>query len=784
MENVAREYPFRSVLSLKPLIDYLEKNNIVPEGRKHCLRDDFLELLAQTPELSQPITDMAVLEKNKEMVERLMSLVFAVANWEIDAVAAVVPYYITPVVASPQFTRLFLDENGSFHGRVNINERHVSHWRVIRAYLLILEKVYNVHINFNYPFVRIVPDPDTGLDRHFKVNVDFRFVEINPVGELRKLTESDIDFILEHITDPEEIRKLLPPEAFELRGFTVLQAVDVTETEVLSALERDLIDQQSIISRVGFTRLQQRLRTLFGRPKLMAGLAAVQDDQVLLVNRGCVNEQNCIFAESKHLSLASMKGTIFDRVLTSEEVMLVPDVQKDFGGFGEDNVMPEEAKSLMIAPLRYRERVIGILMLACPHPRDLGPMHKLLMTQLQPLFSMAMKRVLDDLESRMQAIIKEKCTALHPTVEWRFRKAALHHLESIRTGKPSEFESIVFKDVYPLYGISDVRGSTKARNMAIQEDLAEHLDLGLKVIRSATESESLPIFLELAARIEQQLKRLDLGLGSGDEQDVIRFLRDELESTFPHLKRYGPKVIRSISAYEDALDPHLGTVYRRRMEFEQSVSVLSNRLAAFLDQEEAKAQGLSPHYFERHRTDGVDYVIYMGASLLEDGVFNELYLKNMRLWQLKVACGMAFLEEQLRSSLSVPLETAHLIFVQDKPLSIRFRFDEKRFDVDGTYDIRHAIIKSRLDKAVVKGTEERLTQPGRIAVVYSHSEEAKEMLRHIEFLQAEGWLNDDLESLEIEDLPGVKGLKAVRVGVNLKAQEMEMILEEERQAAV
>jgi hypothetical protein len=160
----------------------------------------------------------------------------------------------------------------------------------------------------------------------------------------------------------------------------------------------------------------------------------------------------------------------------------------------------------------------------------------------------------------------------------------------------------------------------------------------------------------------------------------------------------------------------------------------------------------------------------MGASLTEDGNFNQIYLKNLRLWQIKLACGMAWHTEQLKSSLNVPLDTAHLILVQDTPLSIRFRYDEKRFDVDGAYDIRHEIIKSRLDKAVVKGGTERLTQPGKIAIVYAHPDEAKETRHHIEFLQSEGYLTGELETVELADLPGVQGLKSFRVGVNLESQ--------------
>ena len=117
----------------------------------------------------------------------------------------------------------------------------------------------------------------------------------------------------------------------------------------------------------------------------------------------------------------------------------------------------------------------------------------------------------------------------------------------------------------------------------------------------------------------------------------------------------------------------------------------------------------------------------------------------------------------------MPLDATHLLLVSHSPLSIRFRFDEKRFDVDGAYDIAHEIVRSRLDKAMVKGGSERLTQTERIAIVYSNPAEWREMVKHIDFLQAEGYLLDDVESLDLEDLPGVQGLKALRVGINVES---------------
>jgi hypothetical protein len=174
-----------------------------------------------------------------------------------------------------------------------------------------------------------------------------------------------------------------------------------------------------------------------------------------------------------------------------------------------------------------------------------------------------------------------------------------------------------------------------------------------------------------------------------------------------------------------------------------------------------------PHYFEKQKTDGVDYQIYVGAGLLENGRVDPLCLKNLRLWQLMITCGMAVRAHQLRDRLSIPLETTHLILVQHAPLSIRFRFDEKRFDVDGAYNIRYEIVKKRIDKALVEGTTERVTQPGKVALVYSQPGEAQEYRAYIEYLQSLGYLTGGLEQLDLEELQGVQGLRALRVQVAL-----------------
>jgi hypothetical protein len=279
----------------------------------------------------------------------------------------------------------------------------------------------------------------------------------------------------------------------------------------------------------------------------------------------------------------------------------------------------------------------------------------------------------------------------------------------------------------------------------------------------------LPILDETGYRIQRHLRQIEETLASGDEVTVLAFLRRDVEPLFTHVADFGPAVRERLEAYRTALDPALGTVYRQRRAYEESMTLVADTVSAYLDAEEELAQSMFPHYFERQRTDGVDHTIYVGASLVENGQFDELYLRNLRLWQLMVTCGIARRTEAIRPRLQVPLATTHLVLAHHAALSIRFRFDERRFDVDGAYNVRYEVIKKRIDKAVVEGTRERITQPGKLAIVYSQPAEAAEYRGYLQFLGARGYVMGEVEELALEDLQGVHGLRALRVQIDLSA---------------
>ncbi len=770
MGTVLEKYPFRCVFSLRPLIEFWRRNVAAKLEYGNCLIEGLEAKLQRAPELLEPIEDLTVLDRHQDLLKSLMSLVFPPAFWNTDMVGAFVPFNLRPVYTSPSFKRLLLNDDGSFKSMPLMGEQNYLMGRILRAYFLILEKYYGIRRDIDYPIIQVVPDPETGLDLYLRIKPNLRFIEVNPKGKLKELTKEERVRILENMTNPTVLREILPPENFEFSGFGSLYAFDVTQSEIISALERSLIDQESIFSKSGFQLLQQKLRTLFRCPSLVAGLAAIKGEQVMLLNVGCDLSDSSVFSGSLHLPLSEFDGSFYERAFLENRIQIIRDLKEEtLHTRAEEAVFQGGARSLLVAPLTYQGNMIGTLDITSPNPGEFGPEHMMLMSQIMPLFALAVKRALDETDHQIQSVIKQKCTAVHPAVEWRFHEAAFHHLDRLRMGQVSDFEPIVFREVYPLYAISDIRGSSDARNRAVQTDLEDQLGLALRVIQTASQTRPMPILQELGHRLGRQLERLRAGLSSGDEATVIKMLKTDVEPLFVPFQDFSPQVRQVIGDYRAALDARLGTVYRKRREFEESVSLLNKRISLYLDREQIEAQSVFPHYFEKHQTDGVDYLIYVGSSLVEKGSFNELYLENLRLWQLMVSCGIAWHTEQLKTELKVPFETAHLILVNHTPLSIRFRFDEKRFDVDGAYDVRQEIIKSRIDKAMVKGRAERMTQPNKIAVIYTQPQEGREIRRYIDFLRSQGFLKGDTETLDVEELPGVQGLKAFRVEIDLNS---------------
>ena len=535
------DFPFRVEFSLAPLIDFWARARGDDSAACSSMARAVGEQLAQVPGVEQSITDPAILERYEDAVDMLMSAEIPPAAWEHAYAAAMIPFQLRGFYATPRMRQDMLDEGGRLKGRLNIDDKLVGQLRRGYAYMLVLHRVYGVTVELDYTPTLTVPDRETGLDRHFRLLFDSQFVDVEVVGERPPLPDAVRQRLQATLLEPGAMERILPPDRFVLRGVTFLKAIDVTDQEVLSALKRDLIDRESIVSPTRFAELQVRLRTLLRRPGLNLGLAALAGERVLLLNYGAKIEHACIFADSVHHRKEDFVGTVYQRAVTSGKPLIVDDLSRlPSRTLIEDQMVAAGLRGFLVAPLHYQDRIIGTLELSSPRPDDLDASHLPKLAEVLPLFSMAVQRSMDEFNARIQTQIKERFTAIHPVVEWRFRKAVLDGLE--RAGDPAaaELEPIVFER-----GLSALRalGHPRLVDAAGPGDPGRPADPAATGPRGGGERlRGAPAARARSARyrIDQHVEQIRDHLAAGDEVGVVTFLRAEVETAAGpagHLRR-------------------------------------------------------------------------------------------------------------------------------------------------------------------------------------------------------------------------------------------------------
>lgn len=766
------ELPIDSKISFLPFIDYLrEKSSATSDIRTGFYRY-LIQKFEAEPALLKPLDDTSALNDNEDLLELLTTSLFPIVSDKERIFTLALPYHYTIFNYSASFGKLFVDEKEDKF--LLLNAESCDALRKLQCSLFyehVLEKFYNIKLNENTQLVIPITDPDTGMKRFYKLKYDRRFVDVKLKGTLPDIHNCAVCLNTFRIMDLDEQLKNMPLDIFSAEGFGVWIAEDVTTIESIESIKKILLRHDSGDTSI-INEVKKNVHALIGLNEVEVGFTPfmkINNRFVLdetLISHSMVGRNWKQGHEESQQSFDTCLELLKEHPEPIAFTILDDEITNHIRIF--KRLWREGARSYIIYPIQDEDGLLGLLELVSPVPHllDLEVLKRL--EPAMPLLSLALLKARNTFNGKIEKMIKDNFTALQPCVEWKFAEAAWESMSKDRSNGHVIQGNVVFENVYPLYGAIDIRNSSSERSYAIQKDLKAHLNLIDSTLDELMKIVKLPLLDGLKFKVSNFRTSMQNGLAAEDEIRFNEFFDRDLTSIFSHLQGTDKRLNDLIKSYFNEVDQAGSSLYKYRNEYEETMQVINHAVLNSIIDEEKNIQESYPHYFEKYKTDGVEYTIYIGQAIAPDSKFDMMYLQNLRLWQLQSMAEVARITNRLQSSLKVPLQTTQLILVHSQPISIGFRKDERRFDVEGAYNIRYEIMKKRLDKVHIEGTNERLTQPGKVAIVYSNPRELQEYNEYICYLQSKNLLKPGMENLELEELQGVRGLKALRVEINME----------------
>lgn len=766
------EEPIQTRLSFKPFLDYVRMRLQDKDTIKKEIYLLILEKFSQYPELEGEV-DVADTGKYTDLLNLLYIVLSTVVEDEKEVIWGLsVPVSPNIFYGSNALYDLLLGaDSDQVKPELLQPDEDMHEQKCSMLYAFLLEKFYNFRFHKKQEMIRPVLNPTTGLWHFYRINLDTRFVNITTDEQLPDLNLENLQVHLHEENGVDILKRILPLKNFRFSGFSILTINDVTPEHALDKIRNILVNGHGRVNEDNYEEITQSLKSLTGTRDIEFSLLPLHR-----VNDHVVQDADA-YSHSILFSMGKQDGVLKDFFLPLlEKFTHNPRIlyYKDLDQSGPSQLQVGKlfqlagVKSYALIPVFYSNKLVGAFEM---YSRKKGVLNEQVFARVDAamvLVAQLIQNSVEEFNSKITDTIRDKFTSLQPSVQWKFTEAAWDYIyRSRQEGKPVPVKKIEFKNVYPLYGAIDMRNSTIERNSAVLLDLQYQFDQLQKLFVKMKNKHGMALTDDFIFKCNKWQKLLTEALTTQDEIRLNQFLNDEAHPFLHHFQQASSELSSFIQEYFDAIDPVNGKAWEHRRQLEESMQLINGAVNNYLDLMNVEIQQAYPGYFEKFRTDGVEYDIYIGQSMAPDRPFDLVYLKNLRLWQLGSMAAIARLSNQLIPRMKVPLETTQLIFIYSNTIDISFRNDERRFDVEGGYNIRYHIIKKRIDKVNIRNTRERLTQPGKIALIYFNQKDADEYVSYIQHLQNKKILNDDLEYLELEELQGVTGLKAMRVGVTL-----------------
>ncbi len=759
-----------SVISFQPFYRYLKQRTQIEKTVKVDFYNALIRKIESYPELKKPVRPEN-LSKYRDLFELIYAHLTGITTEENETLWGLGPPRPGPVFYGTDSCCNLFGKEVSRINKIAVHkedEKHLERERTF-IYSLILERYYGFKFQFKNEMIHSLIDNKTKLSKYYRVNVDTRFIEISHKGKLPALDFSKIDEQVNKGSLLEYLVKVLPLREFTFTGFNIVYFTEFTEQYTIKLIRNMLLGRSQNSKEERMVELIQILRTIAGCIDVNFGfIPFVRLNEKLILDFGTISSSVLLDYHKKNDSSDNRVQVFLEEYIESPRLIILNDEEQVEENTKAINPILKYTgiRDYALLPLYYNRDLVGVLEVYSRREKIVG--QKILL-KIDPALShvaQLMKIAVDDFHGMISRTVTEKFTSIQPAVHWRFNEAAWNYLyDRLLEKKETDIEPIAFEHLYPLYGAVDIRNSSVERNHALEQDLRYQLTLLAETFAGLKKIYPMALLDKMIFECNKWLDLLNPAFSTEESIRLTYFMNREAQPALDHFKTLHPDGAQLIDRYCRSLDEATGKSHENRRNLEVSTQMITKALDAFLDKSEQEMQKTYPFFFEKYRTDGVEYDMFIGQALAPQKPFDRVYLSNLRLWQLQSMAAISLMIRKMHTEMPKLLEVTLLIYVNSDPIDIHFRKDEKRFDVEGGYNVRYQMIKKRIDKVHIRDTDERLTQPDKIALVYSNKEDAAEYISHIRYLQQQHVLNDDLEELELEELQGVSGLKALRVGV-------------------
>lgn len=639
-------------------------------------------------------------------------------------------------------------------------------------YALILERLYGLPAKENNTIVYHHLNEKGEIIDYYDLTIDFKFVDIKqkkelPQFDLRNLSKNTNDaslFNWDHVINAIKL------EDFELSGFTILTVKKSSLEHTINRIQSILLDLATYNYHLFLSDVEKIITPILKSTDTIFSLFPLfQLNGLPFFDYSITNKSILISEAHASNSYTNINPQVANYLKHPHLIFYnTLDAIKNTTSIFDERIKESGVKTYLCIPLIHNHALSGIMEVYSHRLDQLDNETIQSLRALVPLLSQLSYDITAEFKKRIDEIIINRFTTIQPAVQWKFNHIAAQYIQELENDEQNaHIKPVIFEEVYPLYGAIDVKDSTVIRNASILKDFGFKVKQLALLIDELSRDGKHQLIIDFSKRVDQITLSLDQISFDESMVKIIEFFRKDVQPFIEAARREFSRKHAIIEHYAKHFFTNRETGEFYRNEFETSLWKINQIISKELNHFNSFIQGNYPSYFQKFRTDGIEYDIYIGESITPQQTFSKEFINIFRRQQIISMARIALKAHHAKQDLPIPLETTQLIFINPHSIDISFREDERRFDVEGSLNIRYEIIKKRIDKIRVKRTKERLTQVNKIAIVYLSDEVLEDLNLSIQAIYDMGIIESTIEHLKLEDVQGIVGLKAIRLTVNL-----------------